>query len=279
MLRFSIFGILKLGLGIALIYVTYCGLLFLLQRHVMFPRFAMGPAPETTDRMPGIEKIWLDTASGKIESWFILPVTTTGAGPAIIFAHGNGELIDFWPHELRPFADLGIGVLLVEYPGYGRSAGRPSQKSITDAFVQAYDTLISRPEVDPERVVLFGRSIGGGAACALARERPVKAMILMSAFTDIPSFTRRYLAPAFIVRDPFDNLEVIKSFSNPVLIIHGTRDEIIPYRHGETLDRHALDGTMISYDAGHNDCPPDWRVFFQDVVPFLVDAGVIGLFR
>lgn len=278
MLRVSIIGMLKVGFWIALLYVAYCGILFLLQRQVMFPRFAMGPAPETPDHIPGIEKIWLDSAAGIVESWFILPRSSPGAGavPAIIFAHGNGELIDFWPREMQPFADMGIGVLLVEYPGYGRSAGRPSQKSITDAFVKAYDTLVSRPEVDPERVVLFGRSIGGGAVCALARQRRASAMILMSAFTDIPSFTRRYLAPGFITRDPFDNLEAIKSFSNPVLIIHGSRDEIIPYRHGQTLYRHAPNGKMITYHAGHNDCPPDWRVFYQDVVRFLVDAGVIN---
>ncbi len=276
MLRVSILGVLKVGLWIALVYVAYCGLLFLLQRQVMFPRFAMGPAPEAASRIPGIEKIWLDTPAGNIESWFILPDKLAGAAPAIIFAHGNGELIDFWPRELAPFTELGIGVLLVEYPGYGRSPGRPSQKSITAAFVEAYDALVRRPDVDPKRIVLFGRSIGGGAACALARQRNAKAMILMSTFTSIRSFTRRYLAPAFIIRDPFDNLEVVKSFSNPVLIIHGNSDEIIPYRHGQTLHRHAANATMITYDAGHNDCPPDWRVFYRDVIRFLVDAEVIG---
>jgi len=276
---FSMAVMIKTGLWILFIYIAYCGLLFLVQRQMMFPRFLMGTAPDTTDDMTGIEKIWLQTESGKIESWFILPKANneTKPSPAVIFAHGNAELIDFWPHEMRRFAAQGIGVLLVEYPGYGRSEGRPSQKSITDVFVRAYDILINRPDVDPQRIVLLGRSLGGGAVSALARQRPAKAMILMSTFTNIKSFTRRYLAPAFIVRDPFDNLEAIKTFLNPVLIIHGIRDEIIPYRHGKTLHRHAPNGTLITYDAGHNDCPPNWNTFFQDVGQFLIRAGVIDL--
>ena len=275
---FSMAGLIKTGFWVVFIYVAYCGLLFLVQRQMMFPRFLMGTVPDTPDDMTGIEKIWLQTESGKIESWFIRPQTNndTQPSPAIIFAHGNAELIDFWPHEMRRFAALGIGVLLVEYPGYGRSEGRPSQKSITDVFVRAYDVLIDKPEVDPKRIVFLGRSIGGGAVTALANHRPAKAMILMSTFTNIKSFTRRYLAPSFIVRDPFDNLESVKKFLNPILIIHGLRDEIIPYRHGKTLHRYAPNGTLITYDAGHNDCPPDWNIFFQDVSQFLIRSGVIN---
>ena len=86
-----------------------------------------------------------------------------------LFLHTvNGELIDFWPHELKKLNRLGIGVLLVEYPGYGRSNGSPSQKNITEAFTGAYDMLVTRPDVDPSRIVLFGRSLGGGAVCILA---------------------------------------------------------------------------------------------------------------
>ena len=80
----------------------------------------------------------------------------------VIFAHGNGELIDYWPDELKKFNDFGLGVLLVEYPGYGRSDGTPTQKSISEAFEAAYDMLVSRPDVDAERIILFGRSVGGG---------------------------------------------------------------------------------------------------------------------
>lgn len=81
--------------------------------------------------IPGMEKIWLKTVGGKIETWFLLPESNQPS-PAVIFAHGNAEIIDMWPATLNRFTQLGIGVLLVEYPGYGRSKGSPSQRSITE---------------------------------------------------------------------------------------------------------------------------------------------------
>jgi fermentation-respiration switch protein FrsA (DUF1100 family) len=193
----------------------------------------------------------------------------------VIFAHGNAELIDFWPETLKKFTLLGVGMLLVEYPGYGRSQGTPSQGSITEALVGAYDTLAERKDVDSSRIVLFGRSLGGGAICALAAQRPAAALILLSTFVSIQSFARNFFVPGFLVRDPFDNLAVVSSYSGPVLIMHGRNDDIIPYNHGKALYGAALNGQMITYECQHNDCPPSWEVFWQDVQSFLLDAGIL----
>jgi fermentation-respiration switch protein FrsA (DUF1100 family) len=253
------------------IYVVYCGFLFLLQRQLMFPR-GMIPTPSSSGpALPGLEKIWLNVESGNVETWYIPPIFNGGSGsaPAVIFAHGNGELIDFWPEELSEFTRLGMAVLLVEYPGYGRSAGSPSQGSITEAFIAAYDVLASRKDIDPSRIVFFGRSLGGGAVCALAAERPSAALILMSTFTATRAFAKRYLAPPFIVRDPFDNLSIIKNYPAPVLIIHGRHDTIIPYSHGIALSNAAQKGQLVTYEAGHNDCPPDWEMFWRQIQSFL----------
>ena len=194
--------------------------------------------------------------------------------PVVIFTHGNAELIDFAPVEHKPFTKLGIGVLLVEYPGYGRSEGRPSQKSITDALLVAYDMLVERKDVDPNKIILYGRSLGGGAACALAAKRPVSALILASTFTSVKSMAARYLIPGFIVRDPFDNRKVVQNFNGPILIIHGKHDDLIPYRHGKALHRAAKNAKLLTYNCGHNDCPPDYTTFWEDISGFLREAGV-----
>jgi len=259
-----------------LLYLVYCCFLFLVQRHVLFPRHLIETPPELEKNTSGIEKRWLTTNFGKIETWF-LPATRpggSGPSPAVIFAHGNGELIDFWPAELEKFTHLGIGVLLVEYPGYGRSEGRPSQQSIEEAFVTAYDLLVQRADVDASKIILIGRSIGGGAVCLLADKRPSAALILMSTFTSARSFAPRYLVPGFLMRDPLDNLSVVESYPNPVLIIHGNHDETIPYRHGVSLFKAAKNGKMITYDSGHNDCPPNWDQFWQDVESYLHSIGL-----
>ncbi|MBU4258787.1 MAG: alpha/beta fold hydrolase, partial [Proteobacteria bacterium] len=256
---------------------VYCFFLFLVQRQVIFPRFQIPEFPSAEDNIYGLEKIWLSTSSGKVEAWFLPPAPghNKGACPAVIFAHGNAELIDFWPGEFKNFADLGVGVMLVEYPGYGRSKGSPSQKSINEAFLSAYDHLVTRKDVDSERIIIFGRSIGGGAACALASKRPSAALILKSTFISIRSMASKFFIPGFLVKDPFDNLTVVKSYSKPILIIHGRYDEIIPYPHGVALYKAAKNVKMITYDCGHNDCPPNWKVFWRDIESFLKSAGII----
>jgi fermentation-respiration switch protein FrsA (DUF1100 family) len=184
-------------------------------------------------------------------------------------------LIDYWPQELKTFTQMGIALLLVEYPGYGRSAGSPSQESISEAFLTAYDVLTARKDIDASRIVLFGRSLGGGAVCALAAERPTGALILMSTFTSVRSFAVRYLVPKFLVRDPFDNLATVRSYERPILILHGKHDTIIPFSHSTILHKASANSKFIAYDAGHNDCPPNWPVFWQDVESFLRKADII----
>ena len=268
----------KSALGIVGIYLCYCAFLFLMQRQIMYPRSMIEPPPGDLPHVSGMEKIWLETDFGKVETWYLRPghLNESGPSPVVIFAHGNAELIDFMPEELSIFTELGIGVLLVEYPGYGRSQGSPSQQSITQTFVKAYDMITARKDVDSTRIILFGRSLGGGAVCALARKRSAAALILMSAFTSARSFAPKYLVPGLLIRDPFDNLSVVSAFKGPVLVMHGKTDEIIPYRHGVTLARAATHGTLLSYACGHNDFPPGWFGFKEKVETFLENAGILA---
>lgn len=270
-------GVIKIFIWLLVGYAAYLCFIFFAARHLIFPRSQIGYPPGHSNTVPNIEKKWLNISSGKVETWFLSPVSDPAAGPApvVIFAHGNAELIDFAPLEFKPFTELGIGVLLVEYPGYGRSEGRPSQKSITETFIAAYDMLVSRRDVNPEKIILYGRSLGGGAVCTLAVRRPSRAMIMTSSFTSIRSMSARYLVPGFLVRDPFDNLAVVKNYAGSILIIHGKHDSIIPFRHGLTLYKAAPKGTLLAYDCGHNDCPPNPDIYWRDVASFLYRAGII----
>ena len=268
---------LQIAIGVFLLYLAYGCLLFLFQRQILFPRYQIQAPSGIGKPISGLEKIWLDTKEGPVEAWFLPPALSRSeeSAPAVIFAHGNAELIDFWPEELKKLTVLGIGVLLVEYPGYGRSQGTPTLKSITEAFVAAYDALVSRKDVDPCRIVLMGRSLGGGAVCVLAAERPSAALILLSTFTSVRACASNFFLPGFLVLDPFDNLSVVSAFSGPILIIHGRHDNIIAYKHGMALYRAAQHGKMLTYDCRHNDCPPSWDTFWKDVESFLLDAGII----
>jgi len=227
--------------------------------------------------MPSTETIWIETRFGKVEAWLLLPEKQSDERPTalVIFAHGNAERIEFCDEELAQFLRWGLGVLLVEFPGYGRSEGKPTQSSITETFVKAYDLMTRRKDVDSARIILYGRSIGGGAICSLLSQRPAAAVILMSTFSSVRSFAPRYLVPPFLVRDPFDNLSAIRNYHGPLLILHGKQDEVIPYAHGKRLFDASSNARLVSYDCSHNDCPPDWHRFWEEVQAFLMQAEII----
>ena len=251
------------------VLAAYWALLFFTQRTLMFPApLLAGAPPRPTDA----QVVWLRTADGDVEAWFLPPAARSGGpAPLLLFTHGNGELIDYWPSAFDEPRGWGMAVLLVEYPGYGRSAGRPTQRSITDAILAADDWARAQPSIDASRIIPYGRSLGGGAAGVLAAERAVPALILESAFTSARAFARQFGAPGFLVRDPFDTLAVVSRFEGPVLVLHGEHDEIIPSDHGRALAAASPQATLRLLPCGHNDCPRAW----DDVRRFLQDHALL----
>lgn len=262
-------GVLIFGgvLVIVLVLVLYFGATSGMQRQVLYPR---PPVPPGEPRIPpGTEIVWLGP-DADIEAWFMRPTGIERDFPVVIFTHGNGELIDHWARVFMRLPASGVGVLLLEYPGYGRSGGKPTQKSITEASVAAYDFVISQPGVDANAVVAHGRSLGGGAACALAAERPLSALVLESSFTSVQAMAKRLGFPGSLVVDRFDNLEIVKSLEIPVLVLHGERDTLIPVAHGEELAA-AAETMLIRMPCGHNDCPFVW----PEVEAFMSEQGLL----
>jgi len=97
----------------------------------------------------------------------------------------------------------------------------------------------------------------------------------MSTFTRVHAFAKRFLVPAFLVRDPFDNLAAVKSYPGPILVIHGKYDDVVPYRHGVALTQSTPNAKLITYDCRHNDCLPSFGTFWQDVAAFLRETGIL----
>lgn len=259
------------------LYLLYCGLLFVFQRRVMYPTKLIQPLEPPEKTYEKIKKIWLTSSRGKTETWFFPPATGTedGPAPAIIFAHGNAELIDSLAYEFEWLTGEGFALLFVEYPGYGRSEGHPTQARIMETLLAAYDMLVQQPGINPNKIILFGRSIGGGAICTIADKRPSAGMILISTFTDTRSFATHYLAPGFLIRDVYDNLSILKAYPNPVLIAHGKYDEVVPFSHAVKLAAAAHLATLIPYAVGHGDCPPDHLQFRLDLLPFFRELGIV----
>ena len=257
-----------IAIAVVAIVSAYWIFLFFIQRSMLFPR---PPASMGLDRPAGVEQVWLPTTFGKVEAWYLRPASGNARAPLLVFTHGNGELIDFWPGEFDPPREWGMGVLLVEYPGYGRSEGSPSQRSITETMLAAHDWARAQSSIDPDRIIPYGRSLGGGAAMVLASERRAPALILESTFSSVTAFVRGYAAPAFLIRDRFDTLSAIKNFTAPVLVLHGSRDEIVPPQHGAEIAAAAPNATLKQMPCGHNDCPRPWR----EIRSFLSDNRLL----
>jgi hypothetical protein len=272
---------------LVLAVLAWWALGFGVQRALLFPRPASGPGDAALATLAGLgaRQVWLDAAAARIEAWLLpaptqLPARTgreaaatgpaagrpVGPHPLLLYAHGNGELIDHWARAFEPVREWGVSVLLVEYPGYGRSSGAPSETSIREALVAAYDWAVAQPEIDGARILGHGRSLGGGAICALSRERRLAALVLESTFSSFRSMARRFGIPGFLVRDPFDNLAAVRAFAGPVLLLHGARDSLIAPWHARALQGAATRAEMHLLPCGHDDCPqpsPPLRRFLE----------------
>lgn len=259
-------------------YLAWCGLLFMLQDQMVFPRpRASGPAPAPP--FANTEIIRIDVEGGQMEGWFIpaRPSEPNEPGPLVICCHGNAELIDNQAWFVENYLRMGCSVFLPEYRGYGRSPGKPSEKAIVDDCVRFYDQVVKRSDVDPARIVIHGRSLGGGVAAQIAARRKPAALILESTFTSVASYSRRYWVPEFLVRHPFRTDRVLPSLEVPVLIIHGRHDRVVPVEHGRRLGQLARNGVYVEYDCGHEDSPgpgkeADYWGHIEDV---LIRAGVL----
>lgn len=262
---------------IAAVYLLGGCALYAFQRELLFPGRHLRPGDSPVSRVPSAAAFRVATSVGRTDAWLLPPLAGVNGQrhPALVFGHGNGEIIDMWLEGLDEFRRWGMGVMLVEYPGYGRAEGQPSEEAIREAMVGAYDILAGRPDVDPQRIVGYGQSLGGGAICALARERRLAAMILQSTFTSVRPFARRYFMPEFLVRDPFDNEEVLRAFDGRVLLLHGRHDELIPYQQAVALAQISPRNELRLYECGHYCWFPKDLPLLADMHDFLRKGGIL----
>jgi len=258
--------------GLALL--LYGLIMYAMQRRLAFPGTSREVSREPARAPAGVGQVWLSTSFGPVEAW-LLRASDPNA-PTLIFAHGNGELIDDWVDAMAPLAQTGANVLLVEFPGYGHSAGRPSRASIRETFREAYDWLVEEGDVSASSVVAYGRSIGGGAATDLARDRPVRALVLQSTFSSTMRIARELFAPGFLVRDRWDNARGVAEYDGPVLVMHGLADEVIPYDHAERVARARTGLTVTRIPCGHNDCLSAWPTIVDELTAFLRSNGLLA---
>lgn len=200
-----------------------------------------------------------------------------GAQSALLFCHGNAGNLSHRAGDVAALMDtLNVSVLIFDYPGYGRSSGKPSEAGCYAAADAAYDWLTTTQGVAPERVLIFGESLGGGVALDLASRKPHGALILVKTFTSIPDMAEKQVglsSARSLVSSRFDNLDKIGSCHAPVFVAHGTTDQLIPFTQGRRLFAAANEPKQFlpMEGIGHNDpLPPE---FYRALRAFLDGAA------
>lgn len=236
-------------------YVSLCGAMWYWQTSFMlFPRVGLERSPK--DLGLTFEEWQIASGSGQVVAWKITPAT--GAQQWLLHCHGNGGNIAGRLEMARELCRHGIGVVLFDYRGYGRSTGTITRESelFEDAQV-VYDRLSQTHQP----IWIYGESLGGGVASYLAEKNPCRGLVLQSTFT---SFTERahenypFLPISRISRFEMNTRGRLGHLKVPVLVIHGTRDEVIGLRHGQALFAAACEPkTWVEVPGGFHDLPED----------------------
>lgn len=220
----------------ALFYIGTVTYFFLIQKSlVYFPSSEIWMTPD----MMGLdyEEVFINTADGeRIAAWYLPKKDSRGT---LLFFHGNAGNISHRLDSLRIFNELGLNTLIIDYRGYGASSGSPSEKGLYMDAVAAYEYLVDEKEISPDRLMIFGRSLGGGVASYLASVKlPAAGMILESVFISMPELGREiypFIPVRLIARERFSVLENINNSEIPLLVVHSPDDEIIPFSHGKKI--------------------------------------------
>jgi hypothetical protein len=189
------------------------------------------------------EDVFIEAADGvRIHGWFLNAVhegeRTDAARTTLLYFHGNaGNISGRWSW-LRPLSRLPADVFAIDYRGYGRSDGSPSEAGIYRDAEAAYRYLTESRGVPPSRIVVYGRSLGGAPACEIASRFECAGLVLQSTFTSAPEMSSGVvpiIPLGWAMSAKFDNEDKLPQVKVPLLIIHSRSDQVVPYQMGERL--------------------------------------------
>ncbi|HLL73558.1 MAG TPA: alpha/beta hydrolase [Pyrinomonadaceae bacterium] len=199
----------------------------------------------------GVEDVQLTASDGvRLHGWFCTPQVVRGGGAGaartlepvktrrtLLFLHGNAGNLSHRYDIIDELVKLPVNVFIIDYRGYGKSEGRPSEQGLYADARAAWDYLTTVRGIPPASIVLFGESLGGAVAIDLASKVQACGLIVQSSFTSIADMAAEVmpLAPRFLIRTKMDSLSKIAHVSCPKLFIHSEADDVIPYRLGRRL--------------------------------------------
>lgn len=226
-------------------YVALALLAYLYAERLLF----QPPTPSYTGSLAPFTRVPV----GGVDTLAVQYIRNPEAYFTILFSHGNAEDLGFLQPVLTELHRAGFAVLAYDYRGYGQSTGgRPTVRGATEDAEAVYRYATHELGIPPDRIILHGRSLGSGPTLALALRHDVRAVVIESAFVSVLRVVTRLPLLPF---DHFPNLDRIRKLHRPLLVLHGTRDGVIPLWHGRRLYDAAPGPKWAAWveGAGHND--------------------------
>lgn len=265
------------------LYAICVILLYLFQRQLLyFPAEAL-PSPAASG-VPEMTSVWLETDDGlRLNAWF----APAGADkPTIVHFHGNGGNISGRGGRVRPYLDQDYGVLLAEYRGYGGNPGRPTEPGLY-ADAMAALRFIEKTGIDYRRVFIYGESLGTAVSVYAAAElaqagTPVAGVILeapLSSVSDVAAYHYPLVPVQPLLKDRFEAISRVEHISAPLLVVHGSADQVVPLRFGKSLYAAAREPKHALWidKAGHENLPQFglYEAALQFIGKYASDGGLI----
>ncbi|WP_088892211.1 alpha/beta hydrolase [Leptolyngbya ohadii] len=255
----------SIGLIALLLYGGLCATLYFWQtRLIFFPPRSLDATPAAVNL--AYEPIELPIENAIVTGWWIPAARDVQNAPVLLYFHGNASNIGDLVNRAARFHQMGLSVLLVDYRGYGASTGGfPSEESVYEDAIASWDYLTQKRQIPPERIFLFGQSIGGAVAIDLASRqsqsgRVPGGIIVESTFSSLRDMTdvagySRFLPIDLLLTQRFDSLAKVRSLKAPILLIHGTDDRTVPTTMSQRLYEAASQPKQLLLipGANHND--------------------------
>lgn len=258
--RTMLASLLRILAGLLVAYAALLVLAWWLQDRMAFPGRRQRLIDPRDAGLSGGEIVSITTSDGvRLRGWYLPPAPEPLRGqraPGLLWFYGNMETVSALAPIVRDLRPPDIALLMLDYRGYGESGGSPSEAGIYRDAEAAWEYLAARPDVDASRIAVYGRSVGSAVATHLADTKPVRAVVLDSPFSNAKDMARIHYAmiPRALVRLSLDNLGRVGRLNVPLLVFHGTDDDIVPPRMGRAVAEagRARELVLIS-GAGHND--------------------------
>ena len=217
------------------IYLLIGSMIFLFQRKIIFNISGKPNKPEDYE-LSNIKELKIQTSDGvDLLAWYSKPNINQ---PMLVYFHGNSFDIGERAYRIKRYINNGWGVLLLAWRGYSGNLGKPTERNLYIDGETAIKWIIDNLNYDYENLIIYGESLGCAVAVELGTRYKFKSIILEAPFTSAPDIARkRYkIYPVkYLVLDKFDNYSKIDKILSPVLIISGTKDEVIPHSHSKKL--------------------------------------------